>query len=273
MTSTTVFENTQHFPDLKEGVFKKQKLPPLTASSQQVVIHLTEDDLDKVSLSSGKEKTQFCKSVLNNTFCSRKNNCSYAHYTDEIYLKDCLHGEKCNRYVNNKHNPCLFIHTYETYDMYLSRLNIKKDAVTRPIGFQRPKFTKLCKSFYDKSKCELEDKCTFAHSIDQLVIKNCGFNATCRHVIKQDGEYVNVAEKVCNFLHLNETLQNYEKRVLQPKFKEIQVVPITVPVVEENVQAVESSDKIYLKVPKHMALEIMKLLMDSGKTNIDVTTY
>lgn len=79
--------------------------------------------------------------------------------------------------------------------------------------------TKMCKSVEDGRKCINGEKCRFAHKTEQLSIKDCIFRERCTFVKCQtDNEVViyinnNIKQKVCQYLHPNETIENYLSRM------------------------------------------------------------
>jgi len=77
--------------------------------------------------------------------------------------------------------------------------------------------TKMCKSVFSGKKCSFGDKCTFAHSISQLRVRECKFEK-CIHVTFSGTEdvYKNVGDKICEFWHKNETPVSYSRRLSIP---------------------------------------------------------
>jgi len=72
----------------------------------------------------------------------------------------------------------------------------------------------MCKSVEEGRKCLNGDSCRFAHNVDQLSIKECIFKDRCTFVHCQDSEegvYTNndSKQKLCQFLHPRETIENY----------------------------------------------------------------
>ena len=61
-------------------------------------------------------------------------------------------------------------------------------------------------------KCTFGDKCNFAHSFEELRVKECGWGYDCKKVAFDDGKYYNATNagaKCCNFLHPEETKKNF----------------------------------------------------------------
>ena len=69
--------------------------------------------------------------------------------------------------------------------------------------------TKLCKN----KICNIKN-CFYAHSFEELVIKNCLFNNNCKNIKLDKGIFYNRDPKnICNFIHDNETKSNYKFRL------------------------------------------------------------
>jgi Putative zinc finger protein/CCCH-type zinc finger len=77
--------------------------------------------------------------------------------------------------------------------------------------------TKMCKSVFSGKKCSFGDKCTFAHSIRQLRVRECKFEK-CVHVTfsSTQKEYKNVGDKICEFWHKDESQISYSRRLSIP---------------------------------------------------------
>jgi hypothetical protein len=93
--------------------------------------------------------------------------------------------------------------------------------------------TKMCKSIEEGRKCTNGENCRFAHRIDQLSIKECIFKDRCTFVRCNDTErgifYTNnnIKQKLCQFLHPRETIENYLTRMTLSK-------PFTMPSLLRN---------------------------------------
>jgi len=94
--------------------------------------------------------------------------------------------------------------------------------------------TRLCRSVKTKTPCPHGKRCRFAHSIDQLVKRNCRFGLSCRFAIQTgaEGMYRNDGRKVCECYHPQETEQSFAlrtglclpckpKKVCKPKAKTV----------------------------------------------------
>ena len=250
-----------------------------------------------------------CKSILSGGVCTYGNRCKNAHYEDEWCIQDCHYGEKCNRVKGKKcknvdpKNVCFYIHPQEDLDMFYSRLNLDKKKITRPSDEELNKlkhFSKMCNSFFLGVACnKSEGECTYAHSKEELSIKDCIFGENCKHTTCKDGSYHVKDTFICIYKHPSETFDNYKNRVLEPcrKMKKIEKREVEKPkenhqvVVEkqmiekpkENYQVVEKSwadimeeeepkefDKIIIEVSESMAVEMVKMMIANGKTNFEL---
>ena len=84
----------------------------------------------------------------------------------------------------------------------------------------KKKYYDMCKTQFCKSlttegyKCVYNDKCNYAHSIDELRIRMCNYPDTCYKVYVNDkGYFRNCDKQKCRFLHSEETKKNYVKRL------------------------------------------------------------
>jgi len=153
--------------------------------------------------------TRFCQSMIDTGTCERKN-CSYAHSPLELRIKDCGYGEFCSYQNNPKFNGsvCLFLHPDETKETYFTRTGMKVPVAT-PKKEEKDStlvFTRFCQSMVDEGVCS-KYKCLFAHTADELVIKECGYGDACVYLSKQKPNGT-----LCSFFHPNETRDSYFKR-------------------------------------------------------------
>ena len=92
----------------------------------------------------------------------------------------------------------------EAFDILSNKEKIKENL----------KNTKLCLSVNNNTICRHKN-CRFAHSKEELIIRNCLFKDKC-YLIKKDinNIYTNVSKtKICDCRHSDESLTNYHKRV------------------------------------------------------------
>ena len=229
-----------------------------------------------------------------------------------INVNECPFGERCNRVKISKNNvknksdssPCMYFHPNESENMFTLRHGVKNvDSMDRTkVNVEKYKFTRMC----DKEACE-DTECTYAHSIDELKVFPCKFGDECHFISKKDCCYENNKDdsKTCFFVHPEETMKNYEERVitkrkteeLKSKVKPDLVVKqiiteskvskpvvnsklhVVKPIVETKPKVVEPvvesnlQEKIVINVPIHMAKEMLEMMLKSGKTNFEIKTY
>ena len=263
------------------------------------------------------KKTVVCKSVKEGVPCTYGNKCNFSHYVDEINPANCPFGDECFRIkygekgvknANVKNGVCFNIHPDESISIWLQRNGFDESKMQRPA--QDPsefKFTRMCISVIENIPCAKGDECTYAHKVEDLKTNPCNFGVDCHHIRKDGDEYVNNnTNKICIFIHPDESLKNYESRALRimadkkrksvedintkkskkprfqseefPAFGMKQVQP-EFPATEVEPKKVEESskkpvaDKIIINVPSHMAVEMLQMLMMNGKTNVELNTY
>ena len=277
------------------------------------------------------EKYLICKTTLSGGECPYKSKCKYAHFEDEWNIHECSHGDRCNRVKGTKcknvdpKNICLFIHPHEDLAAFYKRLNVDIKKITRPSKEEIAKskhFSKMCDSFFLGVACnKLEDECTYAHNKEQLIVRDCMFKDKCNHTLLDGDVYMTNSSIVCMFNHPEETFENYNKRVLEPRRKivlkqqadreeeekkkaakisslpavitetvpkswadimeEDDEKPVEIPVeipVEMHVQEElineekprENEGKITIEVPENMAMDILKMMLASGKSNFEL---
>lgn len=175
-------------------------------------------------------KTIPCSNILQGNECAYKHKCKYAHYKEEWEIKNCHHGVRCNRVTGEKcknvdsNNVCFYLHPHEDEDAFMKRLKIDTSVFKKPSDEELNKskhFTKMCDSYFLEVPCnKSKGECTYAHTIEQLVLNKCMFKESCNHVvISDDGAYSTSGVVVCMFLHPDETMDNYISRVLEPRRK------------------------------------------------------
>ena len=81
--------------------------------------------------------------------------------------------------------------------------------------------TRMCNSLDTNEPCQHQDKCRFAHSLDELKISDCLFGQRCRFVQMSNGELVNTdnTTKVCAHKHQQENIQSFMRRTGLDKYK------------------------------------------------------
>ena len=72
--------------------------------------------------------------------------------------------------------------------------------------------TQICRSVSQKIKCPYGEKCKYAHKINELNVKDCGFGNNCKLVKYINKQYVNNSTKPCCYKHPSETNENLYTR-------------------------------------------------------------
>lgn len=227
-------------------------------------------------------KTIVCKSVHEQRECDYASKCKFAHFIDEITINECSYGDFCKKvkysnkkdyyYNTNSSQPCTFIHPFEKFENFYARNGLKERPEKKEPSF---KCTKLCQCILDNVKCE-KKICNYAHSIDELNISPCHFGEQCFNINRCDSEYGNnSSEKICIFLHPDETLKNYERRIMPTKKRKNQNINDCEPEQKKPklINKEIHEEKITITAPAHKATEILKILIDNGISNINLVTY
>ena len=214
------------FPDLK--CVKSQKHPKNVHNK----VELPKNDIPSsyVKKNTADTKTIPCSNIMQGNECPYGNKCKYAHFKDEWDVKNCHHGVRCNRVTGEKcknvdsSNVCFYRHPHEDETAFMKRLRIDTSKFKKPSDEELIKskhFTKMCDSYFLEVPCnKSEGHCTYAHTIEQLIVGKCMFKESCNHVLTgEDGMYSTSGIIVCMFLHPDETMDNYISRVLEPRRK------------------------------------------------------
>ena len=156
----------------------------------------------------------------------------------------------------------------------------------------RLKNTRLCWSVREGKVCPHgKGKCHFAHSVGELCLGDCLFGDRCRFVFYREDKYHNSRNqnKLCTYLHPEETRENYMSRTGMDKIEiktktpplkleptEIIIRPQTKSAClksEEQNKSIENDDKshAHFSVPKDLALDTLKAALEAGKTAVTIT--
>ena len=79
--------------------------------------------------------------------------------------------------------------------------------------------TRMCKSIDRDMFCLHGEKCRFAHSLKELVTRNCLFNDSCRFVRFKNGKLVNNGSNICMNKHPYENQDDFMERTGLVKYK------------------------------------------------------
>lgn len=72
--------------------------------------------------------------------------------------------------------------------------------------------TRICNSLDKNEVCPHGEGCLFAHSLEELVIRDCHFNDKCRFVRIKSGKLVNDGESICRNKHSQESKDDFIRR-------------------------------------------------------------
>ena len=167
-------------------------------------------------------KTKMCDSFSSGHPCRHGEKCRYAHSTDELVILECQHGEKCLFVCTNSkgvfHNSngkfCKFIHPTESRENYFARNGIKFEVVEKKPVCTNKTCTKVCNSVIQGFECR-HKACNFAHSVDELNIRECSF-PNCKlvcHDSRGNVRNTNPRNK-CSFFHHGETKESFFARIV-----------------------------------------------------------
>ena len=73
--------------------------------------------------------------------------------------------------------------------------------------------TRMCDSVEKNETCRHGEKCRFAHSLKELVTRNCFFKGECRFVRFEHGKLVNNGRDICRNKHPHESQDEFIERV------------------------------------------------------------
>jgi hypothetical protein len=73
--------------------------------------------------------------------------------------------------------------------------------------------TRMCNSVEKNETCRHGEKCRFAHSLEELVTRNCFFKGECRFVRFENGKLVNNGRDICRNKHPHESQDEFIERV------------------------------------------------------------
>ena len=168
--------------------------------------------------------------------------------------------------------------------------------------------TRMCNSLEKNETCLHGEQCRFAHSLEELVSRDCHFKDKCRFVKIKSGKLVNDGDKICRNKHPQESQDDFLRRIglkinddVKPKadfscdrqtnYKcatEIKSsIKLPLEAVEPSVCTPSTNDlpatfrfggtippsldkEIVLRVPKVLAIQALELAMNSGNRCIRV---
>lgn len=226
-----------NFPPLNSGVKQTWSVP----KTKKLAVGKTE----KVEAVNTKSmKAYVCKSVEEGIICPYGKKCKFAHSASELETKKCIYGDNCNRIKMKKgtvanvdeKNPCIFMHPSEAISTFLDRrkiIGLPLEDVKDPCVYR---CTRMCVSYTNGIKCLKGDECTYAHTVNELRATKCNFGESCNNVCKNSNLYANKGDKVCVFLHPDETLDNFYNRALKKNDKILEKIEVIVESEDEETQ-------------------------------------
>ena len=208
----------ENFPSLNSRVMKSSSVPK-TFNYGKI------DNKNKKNDNS--LKAYICKSIEESIPCPYGRKCKFAHNAVELETKKCTYGDDCNRIKIKKgivfnvdqKNPCIFTHPSETLTSFVDRKGITGLPLESIKDSQEYKYTRMCVSYINGIKCLKGTECTYAHTVNELKATKCNFGKNCNNVSKCNNLFSNKGDKMCVFLHPEESLDNYYNRALKNQKK------------------------------------------------------
>ncbi len=168
--------------------------------------------------------------------------------------------------------------------------------------------TRMCNSVEKNETCRHGEKCRFAHSLKELVTRNCFFKGECRFVRLEHGKLVNNGRDICRNKHPHESQDEFIERVGLAHYKTREDVPTRVQApkvitLEKNTSACDrytttsswastlkaslnatvealpsplvekpllEKKEVVLRVPRELVMQALELAIKSGNTSIRV---
>ena len=157
--------------------------------------------------------------------------------------------------------------------------------------------TRMCDSVKEKKTCRHGKACRFAHSLEELVTRDCFFKNECRFVRFERDKLVNNGRDICRNKHPHETENEFIERVglahyktthvpthvQQPKVVTLEKSTTSwdttlkaslknTPRLEEKQVLLSSppQEEVVLRVPRELVMQALELAIKSGNTSIRV---
>jgi len=111
------------------------------------------------------------------------------------------------RKTSNKRNVIKLVVPLKTYKDELR----DKYSEARPASENLK--TRMCNSLEKNETCLHGDLCRFAHSLEELVTRDCHFNDKCRFVKIKSGKLVNDGSNICRNKHPQESQDDFLRRI------------------------------------------------------------
>ena len=111
------------------------------------------------------------------------------------------------RKTSNKRNVIKLVVPLKTY----------KDELRDKYSDARPASenlkTRMCNSVEKNEICLHGERCRFAHSLEELVTRDCHFKDKCRFVKNKSGKLVNDGDNICRNKHPQESQDDFLRRI------------------------------------------------------------
>ena len=117
------------------------------------------------------------------------------------------------RKTTNKRNVIKLVVPLKTYKDELREKYRDSRPVTENVK------TRMCNSIDKNEVCRHGEECRFAHSLEELVIRDCHFNDKCRFVRIKSGKLVNDGENICRNKHPQESQDDFIRRTGLSRYK------------------------------------------------------
>ena len=131
--------------------------------------------------------------------------------------------------------------------------------------------TRMCNSIDANQVCRHGDQCRFAHSLDELVIRDCHFKDRCHFVKIRNGKLFNDGSNTCRNKHPCESREDFIKRTGLSRYKtnssNHEEIDVEDDVKEEVKEEVKVKDKVKIedKVKEEVKIEEVKEVKDKVK--------
>ncbi len=271
--------NTNLVMDMDMNIENTNNFPSLSMENLKNTIDNEVDNKNVVINKVVKPiKKRACEKILEGLHCIYGFRCTFAHSIAELVIDDCMHGKRCYSvffdrngvYCNNGDRICRRLHPSESLELYHKRVETKKNMPTLPdeVAKVSAKCTKMCRVVLQNTKCEILE-CQYAHSLEELIVSDCGYGDTCIHVKRDGDEYKNIdpKNKVCMRIHPDETIENVVKR----RAEEIEKPSYSL--FPKGVSIKVDYGKTSIKTPQNYVINVLKTALDNGIKDLSITTY
>ena len=161
---------------------------------------------------------------------------------------------------------------------------------------------KMCISTINKTTCPHGSRCRYAHTLSELC-NDCMFGTSCKLVRKKEGNFENREQKICLYIHPDETIENFtyrtkskivESKIVESKIIESKIIEFVNPPLKQTgwlaIMGVKKSrwgiitklkknrwgdipKPLKIRVSIILVFSILKTLFKLGYKHIEVETY